>query len=114
MLLLLLVDQFVSGLHCKPIILQIISPLDGSLSCPICKKQFRTRGGLKHHLQSHDGKFPYHCSICQRGFISATSRDGHMSKHSGIKPFSCSFCVMRYTFKKDLKHHLFRVHGIAL
>lgn len=35
--------------------------------CPECKRVFKTKTGLRHHLASHTGQFKYCCDFCGRG-----------------------------------------------
>eukprot|EP00471_Norrisiella_sphaerica_P009773 CAMPEP_0184502138 /NCGR_PEP_ID=MMETSP0113_2-20130426/49437_1 /TAXON_ID=91329 /ORGANISM="Norrisiella sphaerica, Strain BC52" /LENGTH=309 /DNA_ID=CAMNT_0026891153 /DNA_START=254 /DNA_END=1183 /DNA_ORIENTATION=+ len=67
------------GLTGKPIVGQEFLK---SFKCPVCKKIFDSRYGLRRHIRSHTGERPYTCDWCGRKFRQGTHLSGHInSRH---------------------------------
>ena len=65
-----------------------------SWPCPICKKGFTLKTGLRTHLEVvHEGKKPWRCEICDHNFSKKQDYRRHADAvHEGKRPFVCYNC----------------------
>lgn len=76
------------------------------LLCRFCNKSFRSRLGLKLHIDSkHLGKFQYKCKICGKGFTNLWNYRNHLSTHSLTPSEKCENCGAVFQFKISLQEH---------
>lgn len=101
--------------------------------CEKCNKTFKTKDGLKRHVNTHlttykctecrqefllyiemvRHKAAAHkkeqllliCSICRKQFPSHHRLFVHLRTHSAEKPYECCICQKRYKSNESLKHH---------
>ncbi|XP_071058346.1 gastrula zinc finger protein xFG20-1-like isoform X2 [Pseudochaenichthys georgianus] len=82
---------------------------DKPFSCSVCKKSFKHRGHLNHHMRIHTGEKPFSCSVCKKSLTQRGYLKEHMRIHTGEKPFSCSICKKSFAVRGSLKDHI-RIH----
>ncbi|XP_037938327.1 zinc finger protein 431-like isoform X1 [Teleopsis dalmanni] len=80
--------------------------------CKLCKKQYAVRGGLRYHMQRHNGIIHY-CSVCPATFKSSCALKVHMFTHTG-KPYRCEFCSKTYTRRKTYVDHMLCGHNRSI
>ena len=75
-----------------------------NLVCLKCDKEFRSRLGLKQHMQLHTGQFRYFCDSCRKGYNTNQAYKVHMDKHRGIQ-YECEFCSKSFTNQQSRDYH---------
>ncbi|KAL4218221.1 hypothetical protein ACF0H5_022957 [Mactra antiquata] len=77
-----------------------------AFSCPICKKDFRSKGNLAKHQVTHTGIKPYKCSFCDKQFSMKGNKDKHELIHTNTRNFRCEICWKEFTLKGNLQQHV--------
>ncbi|XP_066901532.1 replication initiator 1 isoform X2 [Halyomorpha halys] len=78
--------------------------------CPVCLKNFATRGSLDVHSTIHTGVRPFVCSVCHKSFRHKVNLMEHFQrKHSQVRPYICDVCAARFVTKQELVRH-YRKH----
>jgi uncharacterized Zn-finger protein len=99
----------------KPQYTQVKDGVDCDLNtgeCFSCKKIFRNKSYLRHHILMHKGiKSKFCCHVCNRTFSCATNLKTHIAIHfpESRKNFLCSTCGLAMTSKATLQGHM-RIH----
>ena len=75
------------------------------LKCHICRKMFKSKTGLKLHMDKHTGNQAFQCSICGASFSQKLHYTGHMNKHADVKPFQCPICYKCFRHSNNLCRH---------
>lgn len=73
--------------------------------CTLCEKSFRTKSGLKSHVEKHTGTEKYRCVICSKSFVHFQHYNGHMASHDPSKMVHCKYCHKFFTFKSNRDRH---------
>ncbi|XP_038121719.1 zinc finger protein 234-like [Culex quinquefasciatus] len=87
--------------------------------CPLCPSQFKRKGHLERHMESHTGKRKFACKECGASFSKATVLARHRIHHhqhpvsSTSKPkkrsisgnFKCAFCPKSFKHRPSLNTH---------
>lgn len=60
-------------------------------ACLLCGKEFKGKGSMKQHLQTHAGKV-FTCNICQKMFKSKSYLKKHISAMHGENREDSIFC----------------------
>lgn len=83
----------------------------GPLTCPVCKKIYSDRVGLKNHLLIHHQENRFLCGHCGAFFTNNRAFKSHSLIHTDIKPYLCSYpdCGKRFRCSSKQKIHE-RVH----
>lgn len=78
-----------------------------------CDRTYTTKGNLKMHFKSHEGKFNHQCDFdgCDKAFLSSYTLKVHRRVHTGEKPYSCveEGCDKSFNTLYRLKAHE-RIH----
>ncbi|KAH3727517.1 zinc finger protein 271-like [Dreissena polymorpha] len=95
----------------------VVHSNDHDFTCSICYKEFKRKRDLIRHVKVfHDTKPPFKCLECKTDFHSAINLHRHKSETHWKKAdeidslFSCSKCSGMFRMKKDLDHHVNKVH----
>ena len=79
----------------------------GSMQCPVCKKDFSTSYRAKNHYRLvHLKKSPWSCSICGKQCSSQATLDTHVQDQHVKKNYKCNFCNHYFTTKAALGGHM--------
>ncbi|KAL8582644.1 hypothetical protein ACOMHN_028709 [Nucella lapillus] len=73
--------------------------------CPVCGKEFASRGTRASHMVLHTGHRAYSCSVCSMTFYKKYNLTVHERIHSGFKPYTCPICQVSFSQKKSLEMH---------
>ena len=73
-------------------------------TCPYCKKFFKHKQGMVHHIRSHTNYKPFKCTLCDYASISKGNLKTHMRKHTGER-FKCPKCDFTTINKGHLRVH---------
>ena len=83
----------------------------GRFSCPHCECTLASRGGLNQHVKHiHQKLARYQCEWCEKGYSSRLNYLDHIATHTGVKRYVCPTCTTQFTFRNDLKVHVYRFH----
>lgn len=77
----------------------------GDLVCSYCGTTFKTKTGLKEHVNKHEGVYRYYCEICGKGFMIKTYYLGHYNTHLKQQPYQCEVCQKTFAYKRSLLQH---------
>ena len=81
--------------------------------CDKCNKSYTAPCNLRRHQkEDHLGIYKHVCVICKKGFTNLAEYKGHIVKHGATQEFKCSTCAKSFSFKRQLKIHLGKVHGM--
>ena len=75
--------------------------------CEYCCKRFATNRRRKVHVREVHLK-PFICTAkadCGKRFGTREMLQTHERTHFAIKPFACRICSMKFTDKRNLRHH---------
>lgn len=74
-----------------------------------CDRKYTSKGNLKTHLKSHEGKFNYQCDFddCDKAFLTSYRLKVHRRVHTGEKPYLCEEdgCDKSFNTKYRLSAH---------
>ena len=77
-----------------------------STDCEQCGKKFKSRIGLKYHINNHKGVRDYKCNICEADYTTAAALSVHkIAKHSARQIFKCPECGKEFPYKGSLVIH---------
>ncbi|XP_061408850.1 zinc finger and BTB domain-containing protein 9-like [Lethenteron reissneri] len=82
----------------------------GDFTCYLCGKVFRSKQGMRLHLEVHAGLKRHTCHVCGRSFGRKQVLAYHLTTHTGLKPFECGICGRRFPVRATLRQHLLRHH----
>ncbi|CAL8112110.1 unnamed protein product [Orchesella dallaii] len=87
-----------------------------SLQCKLCKKPYKTEGGLVYHMRSHTGEHPFKCTVCGKVFKCKSNRDQHLETHEENREnrHKCSHCPKAFSSHNGQKYHVRREHKIGV
>nr|XP_054752583.1 uncharacterized protein LOC129258299 isoform X3 [Lytechinus pictus] len=85
-----------------------------TFQCDTCQKVFSCKNHLQRHKLVHSDTKPYHCPECNRGFTQSSNMETHRRIHSGDKPFTCDLCGETFRQNVTLKTHKQKAHGINI
>ena len=72
-----------------------------------CGATFKTKLGLKRHMDRHCGVYQYYCPYCKKGISGTTDTKYHIKKyHTGLLGFHCANCMQDLQTIHKLKKHL--------
>ncbi|KAJ8877736.1 hypothetical protein PR048_022191 [Dryococelus australis] len=77
----------------------------GNFECDICKRIFKTKTGLRHHVATHTGEYKFCCDYCGRGFMSRMMMEEHRSKHTKEERYICDVCGRKFSFQSTYWIH---------
>ena len=85
------------------------------LFCDICKKDFKTKSGMRIHLENlHGIKKEYSCGTCGKILKTEKSKDKHMEKIHGVQHqlpgIGCNLCEKVFLFENELNEHIEKAH----
>ena len=84
------------------------------LKCPHCPYETECQTLLRSHItQEHPENFPFSCKLCDKRYRSKHGLKLHMDSHMG-KKFKCPLCDQNFTQKTYIKPHLKAVHDAML
>nr|XP_027195136.1 myb-like protein D [Dermatophagoides pteronyssinus] len=76
---------------------------------PGCNALFKSRLGLRAHLQVHKGENLIQCDWPGCNYTAKNKRqhENHLRKHTGDRPFSCDYpgCDSKFRTNDSLRHH---------
>ena len=111
-------QTLINHCHCKGRF-KIISKA-ATFECKICKKQCKTRPGLRQHKVKKHGydvtscltayQPPYTCRVCNEDQHVYSRYKEHMLAHGVTNPFKCKTCSKSFHSKSGLALHFSRVH----
>jgi DNA-directed RNA polymerase subunit M/transcription elongation factor TFIIS len=81
----------------------------GTVTCPVCAKEFTNVFRLQRHLVSHDDSSllrRFKCSDCGKAFKFKHHLKEHIRIHTGDKPFECGFCHKRFSHSGSYSSHM--------
>lgn len=88
--------------------------------CDMCKKQFKTKRGLKIHISSFHIKSEtvkqdqkengYQCKECNTTLSSMRNLKRHQATHNSEKCFKCSYCDSKFNSQQNQYYHERYVH----
>lgn len=84
------------------------------LVCHICAKVYHTSGGMKNHLQKHNGieEPRLNCDICGNSLKNKKSLQKHMTMHKDEgKSYPCPTCHKISPTRYALANHIKAVHN---
>lgn len=74
-----------------------------------CERRYSSKGNLKTHLKTHEGKFNYQCDFddCDKAFLTSYRLKLHRRVHTGEKPYLCENdgCDKSFNTKYRLSAH---------
>ncbi|XP_014222030.1 GDNF-inducible zinc finger protein 1-like [Trichogramma pretiosum] len=86
-------------------------PKGATFSCHKCKKTFKHKPSLKHHIKSvHEG-IRYPCDICGTKFATKGNLEKHMDSVHNKITHPCNMCEKTFTAKNNIKKHIDSVHS---
>ena len=94
--------------HCNSVHKNIRYPCTES-NCP---KVFKTKGGLRLHLNVHRGQFKFVCHVCSQHFNYKTDFETHINRHTAKKPHHCRKCKKSFLTNSSLARHT-KICGIT-
>ena len=78
---------------------------------PDCDYSFKTKLGLKRHVESVHKGVTYDCDQCERSFGLKTDLKRHVKTvHMNMKNFKCDECDQSFGQKGNLETHIRTVH----
>ena len=76
---------------------------------PGCNALFKSKLGLRAHLQVHKGENLIPCDWPGCNYFAKNKRqsENHLRKHTGDRPFSCDYpgCDSKFRTNDSLRHH---------
>ena len=80
--------------------------------CDQCEKSYTAVCNLRRHQkEEHMGIYKHICVICRKGFTNLGEYRGHLVKHGASKEFNCMLCGRSFSFKRQLKNHMAKMHA---
>lgn len=78
------------------------------MECNICEKLINGNSSLARHIRSHTGETPYKCDKCQKQFKRKGTLKVHEQTHLSlpVKSFCCELCGACFVRKDVLKAHM--------
>ena len=78
-----------------------------------CERSFTSGSGLRTHVMTHKGEFPFKCRYqnCDKAFLTSYRLKVHVRVHTGEKPYECETkgCKKRFNNRYRLNAHK-RIH----
>jgi len=78
-----------------------------------CERSYTSESGLRTHIMTHKGEFPYKCHYqnCDKAFLTSYRLKVHVRVHTGEKPYQCETngCEKRFNNRYRLNAHK-RIH----
>ena len=78
-----------------------------------CERSYTSGSGLRTHIMTHKGEFPYKCRYqnCDKAFLTSYRLKVHVRVHTGEKPYVCEIkgCKKRFNNRYRLNAHK-RIH----
>lgn len=82
------------------------------VSCTLCGRTFFYQSSLTRHRQKvHSTKLAFGCRICKRRYRYKSSLDHHMLVHNDSRPHECEICGKTCRTKYKLSEHML-VHTV--
>ncbi|XP_026462513.1 zinc finger protein OZF-like [Ctenocephalides felis] len=76
-------------------------------ACPVCNKEFKSKGYLRGHMVIHSQDNKYECQFCGKKCKTWGNRSAHIKiHHSDDRPYVCEICTKSFKFSGRLKIHL--------
>ena len=74
--------------------------------CPYqyCRKSFGSTSGLREHIMTHTGKYPFFCGVCGEGMVNRKRLRDHAHVHAD--QYFCAMHRTRFRVKADLEEHV--------
>lgn len=77
------------------------------LTCTVCQKTFKNKGGLNAHVLIHmDRNKDHTCEVCGKGFFLKHNLSAHMLSHNDGRPYKCQLCNATFKTPRLLKNHV--------
>ena len=101
----------------NPVVLQQHVKLHGFIRrssvnwlCTLCRRSFRRKEHLCHHISCHQNMQLHQCGQCSKGFTARSMLQLHLSRtHGGKTEYVCRPCFMEFadaaTFAQHENHH---------
>ncbi|XP_050400214.1 zinc finger and BTB domain-containing protein 17 isoform X6 [Patella vulgata] len=90
--------------------IQVSSEGGKKYTCKQCGKEYTTRGGVGHHMNTHLN-VEHKCEICSKSYNTSKVLKNHIKMVHEIQELECNICYRDYKTPASLRRHITQVHG---
>ena len=88
---------------------------EGPFLCPICSKEFCTKGSMKTHIETHNTTRPYTCNQCAFAAKTKNGLQSHIETmhEPNVRSYRCQYdgCGKDFRTNYALKSHMEAMHA---